>query len=48
MKASELIQILEQKIKEVGDKDVTLIDPEYGDTDNVQSVIYQGGEIVIL
>jgi hypothetical protein len=47
VKASELIARLEQMIDQHGDQDVAIVDPEYGDTDDVQEVHYSKGEIII-
>lgn len=47
VKASELIARLEQMIDQHGDQDVAIVDPEYGDTDDIQEVYYSQGEIII-
>lgn len=47
MKASEVIERLQHLVNEYGDRDVTVRDPEYGDTDNVKSIHLEHGEYVV-
>lgn len=48
MKASEAVAIIQRLINENGDTEICILDPEYGDTDEVVEISFKEGEIVIL